>query len=130
MQHLIITPKNKISVFDFDNSPEEIGYSRRNSSKISHFLQHISLSMQLHRLEREELSSTIFGTKIKYGKLLTKQKLAKYFKNPPFPFIEKLKIDVFCKFLVQPDKKVKKTKREFTASVAKIIEKLEKLLPL
>ena len=84
--------------------------------------------MQLHRLQKHEITSTLFGKRLDSDKLLTKSELMQCFKNPPFMFIQKLKIDLFCEFLVQPVGEKSKTKN-FSLSIKEILTKLEKLLP-
>ena len=123
------SPNNKVPVFNFDSSPLETNYTPIKESEVSHFFKHLSLCMQLHRLEKEEIQNTIFGKKINNDKVLTQQKLIEYFKSPPFMFIENVKIDIFCEFLLQPSSVEKSKKKEHSATVKEITERLEKYLP-
>ena len=127
----IIPTPSKVPVFNFETSPIEQKPTLIKESEISHYLSHVSLCMQLHRLQKSEISLTIFGKKADFDKILSKKHLIPYFKNPPFMFLEKLVIDKFCEFLVQPSQEIIDTSKKpiFQLSIREIIVKLEKLLP-
>ena len=128
---IIATTPSKVPIFNFETSPTDPKPILIKDSEISDYLNHISLCMQLHRLEKSEIPQTIFGKKGDHDKILTKQSLLPYFKNPPFMFMEKLKIDKFCEFLVQPPQEIieKSKKPILQLSIREIISKLERLVP-
>ena len=100
---LPIPPKgSKVPTFQLDQSPQQKKIPLIKELEILAYLKHIAFCMQLHRLSKLDLSSTMFGKKIQADQLLSKEQLALYFKNPPFVFIQKNNIDKLCEFLVQP----------------------------
>lgn len=126
---IVSTTPSKVPVFTIDNSPIETKIVLIKQEDINEYFQHVSLCMQLHRLQKSELPHTLFGNKIDYNKTLSKPQLMASFRNPPFMFIEKLKIDKFCEFLLQPEDRFA-DKSKFSMSINDVINKLIKLLPL
>lgn len=118
----LITP-SKVPVFSSDFSPiEPLGLEK----EVEDCLKHISLCMQLNRIEKTQIFETFFS-KLDMDRSISRTELSRAIKNPPFAFPQKVPIEKLCDFLLKVSSNY--SKQQKSVQVKEIINKLEKFLP-
>ena len=116
---------SNIPIFSSEFSPSELKTPEKPEKiekEVMDILRHISLCMQLHRIQKTQIFETFFST-LDPDSPLNRSDLSKIMKSTPFTFPEKVSTDKLCEFLLGG------LKNSSFLKVSVIVAKLEKFLP-
>ncbi|OMJ91296.1 hypothetical protein SteCoe_6188 [Stentor coeruleus] len=128
---LFVKEIENIPNFSLENTLGEKMVKLVSFDDVSGYFKHVAYSMQLNRLPKDELCKLLFDVNFPSYKKLSKEELAKCFKNPPFVFAQKYNIESFCLFLIQPEEEFIEENKlpQLSATMTYILKKLNDNLP-
>lgn len=114
-----------------EKKPTENQIATIKLTQVSNTMTHISFRMQLHRLDKLQLYTTLFSEKNNSDKPISHQELSLLLNKPPFNITDKNEVINLSKFLIEPENTELIPESQYKllkAGPKQIIKKLEKYI--